>query len=28
VQFNIRAGEMPPVEANGVSYFKVPINGL
>jgi glyoxylase-like metal-dependent hydrolase (beta-lactamase superfamily II) len=28
VQFNIRAGELPPAEANGVSYFKVPINAL
>jgi glyoxylase-like metal-dependent hydrolase (beta-lactamase superfamily II) len=28
VQVNIRAGEMPPAEANGVSYLKVPINML
>jgi hypothetical protein len=28
VQVNIRAGEMPPPEANGVSYLKVPINAL
>lgn len=28
IQVNIRAGEMPPPEANGVSYFKIPINAL
>ncbi len=28
VQVNIRAGEMPPAEDNGVSYLKVPINLL
>lgn len=28
VQVNIRAGEMPPPEDNGVSYLKVPINAL
>ncbi len=28
VQVNIRAGEMPPAEDNGVSYLKVPINQL
>jgi glyoxylase-like metal-dependent hydrolase (beta-lactamase superfamily II) len=28
VQINIRAGEMPPVEENGVSYLKIPLNGL
>ena len=28
VQVNIRAGEMPPPEANGVSYLKIPINAL
>ncbi len=26
IQTNIRAGEMPPVEDNGVAYFKIPIN--
>jgi glyoxylase-like metal-dependent hydrolase (beta-lactamase superfamily II) len=26
VQINIRAGEMPPPENNGVSYLKIPIN--
>ena len=26
VQVNIRAGVMPPIEANGVSYLKIPIN--
>jgi glyoxylase-like metal-dependent hydrolase (beta-lactamase superfamily II) len=28
VQINIRAGELPPHEANGVSYLKIPINLL
>lgn len=28
VQVNIRAGEMPPKEANGVSYLKIPLNML
>lgn len=28
VQVNIRAGEMPPAEANGVSYLKIPLNAL
>lgn len=28
VQVNIRAGEMPPAEANGVAYLKIPINLL
>jgi glyoxylase-like metal-dependent hydrolase (beta-lactamase superfamily II) len=28
VQVNIRAGHMPPPEANGTSYLKVPINVL
>lgn len=28
VQVNIRAGEMPPEEENGVSYLKIPINQL
>lgn len=28
VQVNIRAGHMPPPEANGISYMKVPINVL
>ena len=28
VQINIRAGEMPPPEANGVAYLKIPINTL
>jgi hypothetical protein len=28
VQVNIRAGEMPPAEANGVSYLKIPVNAL
>ncbi len=28
VQVNMRAGEMPPPEANGVRYVKIPINAL
>jgi glyoxylase-like metal-dependent hydrolase (beta-lactamase superfamily II) len=28
VQVNIRAGELPPPEANGVSYLKIPVNVL
>lgn len=28
VQVNIRAGEMPPAEANGMRYFKIPVNAL
>ncbi|MFM8555361.1 MAG: MBL fold metallo-hydrolase [Betaproteobacteria bacterium] len=28
VQINIRAGEMPPPEPNGVSYVKIPLNAL
>ena len=28
VQVNIRAGAMPPPEANGVSYLKIPLNAL
>jgi glyoxylase-like metal-dependent hydrolase (beta-lactamase superfamily II) len=26
VQVNVRAGEMPPTEQNGVSYLKIPLN--
>ncbi|HVI89887.1 MAG TPA: MBL fold metallo-hydrolase [Dongiaceae bacterium] len=28
VQVNMRAGQLPPPEENGVSYLKVPVNGL
>jgi glyoxylase-like metal-dependent hydrolase (beta-lactamase superfamily II) len=28
VQVNIRAGEMPPKEDNGVAYLKIPLNSL
>jgi glyoxylase-like metal-dependent hydrolase (beta-lactamase superfamily II) len=28
VQINIRAGEPPPPEANGVAYLKIPLNML
>lgn len=28
VQVNMRAGELPPAEANGVRYLKIPLNRL
>ena len=28
VQINIRAGRLPPAEANGVAYLKIPVNAL
>lgn len=28
IQVNVRAGEMPPPEANGVIYLKIPVNAL
>lgn len=28
IQVNIRAGAMPPPEDNGLSYLKIPVNGL
>lgn len=28
IQVNVRAGHMPPVEENGVTYLKIPINQL
>lgn len=28
VQVNIRAGEMPPKDTNGVAYLKIPVNAL
>ncbi|MGI9334535.1 MAG: MBL fold metallo-hydrolase [Gammaproteobacteria bacterium] len=28
VQVNMRAGELPPPESNGVSYLKIPVNAL
>lgn len=28
IQVNIRAGEFPPQEANGVSYLKIPVNAV
>lgn len=28
VQVNIRAGEMPPKDANGIAYLKIPVNAL
>jgi len=26
IQVNIRAGKLPPVETNGIAYFKIPVN--
>src|SRR5262249_34201274 len=28
LQVNVRAGEMPPPESNGVSYLKIPVNAM
>jgi hypothetical protein len=28
VQVNIRAGEMPPPEDNGVTYLKIPVDRM
>jgi len=28
VQVNIRAGQLPPREANGVAYLKIPVDAL
>jgi hypothetical protein len=28
VQVNMRAGELPPAEDNGIRYIKVPLNVL
>ena len=28
VQVNVRAGKLPPLENNGVSYLKIPVNLL
>ena len=28
VQVNIRAGELPPPEENGVRYLKIPLNAV
>jgi len=28
IQVNIRAGRMPPMEDDGVSYLKIPLNAL
>ena len=28
IQVNVRAGDMPPAEANGVVYLKIPVNAL
>jgi hypothetical protein len=28
IQVNIRAGELPPKEDNGVAYLKIPVNAV
>lgn len=28
IQINIRAGELPPAESNGIQYLKIPLNAL
>jgi hypothetical protein len=28
IQVNIRAGEFPPAESNGISYLKIPVNAV
>ena len=28
VQVNMRAGQFPPAEENGVSYLKIPVDGI
>jgi hypothetical protein len=28
IQINMRAGELPPPEDNGISYIKVPLNRI
>jgi hypothetical protein len=28
VQVNMRAGQMPPAEGNGVRYLKIPLNAV
>jgi len=28
IQVNVRAGEMPPPDANGIRYLRIPINTL
>ena len=28
IQVNIRAGELPPAESNGMSYLKIPVNAI
>jgi hypothetical protein len=28
VQINIRAGDLPPADSNGVSYLRIPLNAL
>ncbi len=28
VQVNMRGGQMPPAEDNGVTYIKIPVNAL
>ena len=28
IQVNIRAGQLPPAESNGMTYLKIPLNAL
>jgi hypothetical protein len=28
IQVNVRAGNLPPAEGNGVTYLKIPLNQL
>lgn len=28
IQVNVRAGEQPPAEENGVAYLRIPVNAL
>ena len=28
IQVNVRAGQMPPLEANGIAYLRIPLNAL
>jgi hypothetical protein len=28
VQVNVRAGQLPPAEENGISYLRIPLNSL
>ena len=28
IQVNVRAGRLPPVDANGIAYLRIPLNAL